>query len=40
MQEVRNRMKEKEINIMEWIDRKEWKRKRKLWAQKDVKTYC
>ena len=30
MQEVTTRMREKEINSMECIDREEWKRKRKL----------
>jgi hypothetical protein len=30
MQEVTTRIREKGINKMEWIDREEWKRKRKL----------
>ena len=37
MQEATTGMREKGINSMEWIDR-EWKRKIKLHAQKDVKT--
>ena len=37
MQEVTTGMKER-INNMERIDRKEWRRKIKLLAQKDVKT--
>ena len=31
-------MREKGINNMEWLDREEWRRKIKLYAQKDVKT--
>jgi hypothetical protein len=31
-------MRGKGINNMEFIDREEWRRKRKLQAQKDVKT--
>ena len=42
MQEVTTGMREKGINIMEWIDREEWRRKTTLQAQKDVRTliYC
>jgi hypothetical protein len=38
IQEVRTGMREKGIDIVEWIDRKEWRRKIKLLPQKDVKT--
>ena len=40
--EVTTGMREKGINIMEWIDREEWRRKTTLQAQKDVRTliYC
>ena len=38
MQEVTTGMREKGIKNMEWIDREEWRRKIKLWAQKDVQT--
>ena len=31
-------MRKKGTNNMDWIDREEWKIKRKLWPQKDVKT--
>ena len=41
MQEVTTGMREGAINRMEWIDREEWKRKRKLkyQAQKYVKIF-
>ena len=38
VQEVTTGMREKEINIMEWIDREEWRREIKLCVQKYVKT--
>ena len=38
MQEITTGMREKGIKNVEWIDRKEWRRKIKIWAQKDVKT--
>ena len=39
MLEVTTGMREKGINNMEWIDRKEWKIKIKLQAHKDAKTF-
>ena len=38
MQKVTTGRREKGINNMELIDREEWRRKIKLWAQKDEKT--
>ena len=38
MQDVTTGMREKVINNMECVEREELKRKRKLWAQKYVKT--
>ena len=37
MQEETTGISEKGINIIEWVDREEWRRKIKLWVQKDVK---
>ena len=38
-QEVTTEMREKGIKNLDWVDRKEWRRKNEtLYAQKDVKT--
>ena len=38
MQEVTTGMREKGIKNTEWIDKKEWRREIKLWAQEDALT--
>jgi hypothetical protein len=38
MLEVTTGMREEGIKNIEWVDRDEWTRKIKLWAQEDVKT--
>jgi hypothetical protein len=37
--EVTTGMREKGINNMEWIDRRKWRRKIKIWTRKDVTTW-
>ena len=38
MQEITTEMRENGINNKKWIDREEWSRKIKLYAQRNVKT--